>query len=134
MRVWRVHKRNNKEKEQGINRISKFIAIFKNSQLISTLKGKSHFLARIPKQTKNQIKINQLEEIKEDAYSNVTLIQRDLDSLQLKIKELESNQRDVDNNADKLSKFYELGLIDANGDPINNSMNLENLSNISLFL
>ena len=91
--------------------------------MISTLKGKSHFLARTPKQTKNQIKINQLEEKKEDAYPKVTLIQRDLDSLLLKIKELESNQRDADNNADKLSKLYELGLIYANGDQINNSMN-----------
>ena len=97
------------------------------------MKCKSHFLARTPKQTKNQIKINQLEEKKEDVFSKVTLIQRDLDSLQLKIKELESNQRDADNNADKRSKLYELGLIDANGDPINNNMNKKNLSNISLY-
>ena len=36
---------------------------------------------------------------------------------------MESNQRDADNNADKLSKLYDLGLIDTNGDPINNNMN-----------
>ena len=50
------------------------------------------------------------------------MIQRDLDLLKLKIKEFEFNQREADLNADKLSKLYDLGLIDENGDPINNNM------------
>ena len=36
---------------------------------------------------------------------------------------MEPNQRDADNNGDKVSKLYELGLIDENEDPINNNMN-----------
>ena len=86
------------------------------------MKGKSHFLVRTPKPTKAQVKMNKLEEEKKEAYTKATLIQRDLDSLKLKIKEFEFNQREADMNADKLSKLYDLGLIDENGDPINNSM------------
>ena len=37
-------------------------------------------------------------------------------------KEFEFNQREADMDADKLSKLYDLRLIDENGDPINNSM------------
>ena len=51
------------------------------------------------------------------------MIQRDLHSLKLKIIELEFNQKEADMKADRLSKLYDLGLIDENGDLINNSMN-----------
>ena len=86
------------------------------------MKGKSHFLVWTPKPTKAHVKMNKLEEEKKEAYTKATLIQRDLDSLKLKIKEFEFNQREADMNADKLSKLYDLRLIDENGDPINNSM------------
>ena len=119
-------KRRNKElitnQNLGISARPEFIEIFRNSQSISTMKGKSHFLVRTPKPTKAQVKMNKLEEEKKEAYTKATLMQRDLDSLKLKIKEFEFNQRESDMNADKLSKLYDLGLIDENGDPINNSM------------
>ena len=38
------------------------------------------------------------------------------------MEEYKIKQRDADRNTDKLSKLYELGLIDENGDPINNDM------------
>ena len=38
-----------------------FIKIFKNSESISNSKGKSHFLARMPKTTKDQIKLDSLK-------------------------------------------------------------------------
>ena len=39
-----------------------FLDIFKSSQAISTVKEKSHYLTRIPKNTKDQISINILKE------------------------------------------------------------------------
>ena len=41
-----------------------FIEIFKNSQSISSMKGKSHFLARMPMLSRDQLKVKQLEEEK----------------------------------------------------------------------
>ena len=43
-----------------------FIKIFKASQFISTVKGKSYYLTRLPKPTKDHIKIQKLEEEKKE--------------------------------------------------------------------
>ena len=48
----------------GITTKPEFIKIFKNSQSISSMKGKSHFLTRVPKPTKEQMKIRELKEDK----------------------------------------------------------------------
>ena len=42
----------------------------KNSQSISTMKGKSHFLTRESKKTKDQLKIDNIEEEKEKTFEN----------------------------------------------------------------
>ena len=57
------------------------------------MKGKSHFLTRAPKKTKDQLKIEHIEEEKEEAYSKVETITRDLELLNLKKKEYEMKQR-----------------------------------------
>ena len=49
-------------------------------------------------------------------------MKRDLQLLKLKMEEYALKQRENDINTDKLAKLYELGLIDENGDPINNDM------------
>ena len=106
----------------GIHVKSEFIDIFNNSQSISTMKGKSHFLARAPKKIKDQLKVEKVEEERKEAFSKVEELKRNLESLKFKMEEYKVKQRDADINTDKLSKLYELGLIDENGDPINNDM------------
>ena len=46
----------------GISVQPEFIKIFKKSNYISTVYGKSHFLARMPKSTKDKLRIKGLEE------------------------------------------------------------------------
>ena len=48
----------------GISAKQEFIDIFKRSQAISTMKGKSHFLTRVSKLTKDQQRLKELEKEK----------------------------------------------------------------------
>ena len=104
----------------GVKVNLEFINVFKNSQSISIMKGKPHFLTREPKKTKDQLKIDKIEEEKEKekAHSKIDKMKRDLQLLKLKMEEYALKQREVDINTDKLAKLYKLGLIDENGDPI----------------
>ena len=86
------------------------------------MNGKSHYLARAPKKTKEQLKIIKYEEQKEETNRNTEMILEELQSLKTKIKDFELRQDDADQNSDKLARLYDLGLIDANGDPINSEM------------
>ena len=99
-----------------------FLKIFKNSQSISYSNGKFHFLARMPRPTKDQEKIKQLEEEKVDSYYKATVLKLEIEELKDKMKKLEDEQRDAENNVEKMSKLYELGIIDENGELINNKM------------
>ena len=77
----RIKKRNKELIESqnlGIKVNREFINVFKNSQSISTMKGKSHFLTREPKKTKDQLKIDKIEEEKEKAHSKIDMMKRDL--------------------------------------------------------
>ena len=100
-----------------------FIDIFKRSQAISTMKGKSHFLTRMPKLTKDQQRLKELEEEKNIAESKTKLLKRELDGLRDKITYIESIQGDADENIEKLGKLYKMSIIDENGEPINIDMN-----------
>ena len=42
---------------------------------------------------------------------------------EIKITYIESIQGDADENIEKLGKLYKMGIIDENGEPINNNMN-----------
>ena len=86
------------------------------------MKVKSHFLTRAPKKTKDQLKVEKVEEERKEAFSKVKELKRNLESLKFKMEEYKVKQRDADRNTDKLSKLYELWLIDENSDPINNDM------------
>ena len=99
-----------------------FIKIFKNSESISNSKGKSHFLARMPKPTKDQNKIRQLEEEKKDSYYKEKVFKLEIEELKTKMQKLEDDKKDAENNIEKLSKLYEMGVIDENGEFIDNKM------------
>ena len=86
------------------------------------MNGKSHYLARAPKKTKEQLKIIKYEEQKEETNRNTEMILEELQSLKTKIKDFELRQEDADKNSDKLTWLYDLGFIDANDDPISSNM------------
>ena len=96
----------------GISVQPEFINIFKSSQSISTVNGKFHFLTRLPKPTKDQMRIQKLEEEKKEIIFKAKGTETQLLELKRKLKELEDDQKFADDNAEKLSKLFELGVID----------------------
>ena len=99
----------------GIKAKPEFINIFKYSQSVSTMRGKSHFLVRLPKISKDQKLIKVLEEQKKGGEYHVKLLNKEIDELKQKILDLEESQRNNDDNLEKLTKLYDLGVIDENG-------------------
>ena len=73
-----------KSQNIGVSAKKEFIEIFKNSQSISSVKGKSHFLARVPKPTKDQMKVRQLEEDKINSEYKAKVFKLEIDELKLK--------------------------------------------------
>ena len=123
----KVEKRNKEiisSQNLGIKATSEFVEIFKRSQSISTTNGKSHFIARNPKITKEQHKIITLEEEKKELDSKASILKEELNDLKSKMNDLQHQQEISDSNNDKLSKLYELGIIDENGELIRNDMNI----------
>ena len=106
----------------GISVLPEFQNIFKNSQAVSTVNGKSYFLARFPKVTKNQSKLQKLEEEKKEFESHTSTLTQEINELKLKMEEMQEKLNEFDENQDKLSKLYEMGIIDENAELINNDM------------
>ena len=77
------------------------------------MKGKSHFLKRQPNSSNDQWSIKYLEEKKEIILRSSSL-KEVIEFLKSKIEELERMQREHDENLDKLSNLYTLGIIDEN--------------------
>ena len=112
-----------KSQNLGISVNPEFMSIFKSSNSVSFVKGKSHFLARLPRPSKEQKNIQELEEEKREIIAKAENAENKLEELKLKLEELQNNLRDADDNAAKLAKLYELGIINASGEPIDNDMN-----------
>ena len=106
-----------------INAKEEFISIFKNSQSISSLKGKSQYLVRAPKKTKDQLVIQNLVEENKEVMSKVSKLKKELDILQNKMADYDELQKEADLNAGRLQKLLEIGIIDADANLISNEMN-----------
>ena len=78
-----------KNQNLGIRAKPEIVEIFRRSQVISTMRGKSQFLVRMPKETKEQKLISVLEEEKRlnDIKMNELFIE--LDGLKQKVKEMQ---------------------------------------------
>ena len=105
-----------------VNVKPEFLTLFKTSQAISLFKGKSHFLARQPKKTNDKIKIEEYEEEKLSYDKKVLKLEQEIDRLHGKCQDLIDINEADSINAEKLDKLYQLGLIDENGNPIDNDM------------
>ena len=87
------------------------------------MKGKSHFLVRVQKVRKDQQKIAELIEEKKESGSKVRTLSKEIDALKSKIQLLEDDLINNDDNLEKLSNLFKLGIIDENGHPIINQSN-----------
>ena len=68
------------------------------------------------------MKVRQLEEDKINSEYKAKVFKLEIDELKTKMKKLEDQQKDADENIDKLSKLYDLGIIDENCELISNRM------------
>ena len=98
------------------------LSLFKTSQAVSLIKGKSHFLARQPMKTGDKVKIEEYEEEKINYEKKVMKLEQEIDRLQSKWQDLIDINEEDSINAEKLDKLYQLGLIDEHGDPIDSDM------------
>ena len=69
------------------------------------------------------MRIQKLEEEKKEIIFKAKDTETQLLELKRKLKELEDDQKFADDNAEKLSKLFELGVINDKGEFINNDMN-----------
>ena len=99
-----------------------FLNIFKNSQSVSLQKGKSHFLARLPKKPKYQEQIDQHEEEVKHYEVKMIKLEQEIDRLKATMQDMIDIGHEDSLNTDKLGKLYELGIIDKEGNPINRDM------------
>ena len=86
------------------------------------MSGKSHFLVRIPKQSRDKKQIGELEEEKKETDRKIDDLNNEIDSLRRKIEQFENDQMDHEENLEKLSNLFKLGIIDENGLPINDDI------------
>ena len=100
-----------------------FISIFQNSQSVSIHKGRSHFLTREPKISKDKSLIAKFEEEKQTSNKKIDSLESELRKLYDKISEFEEKQEAAADNAQKLGKLFDLGVINEKGELINNEMN-----------
>ena len=89
------------------------------------MKGILTFFARIPKPSKDQMRVRQFKKEKTNSEYKVKMFKLEVEELKLKMKKLEEQQKDAEENIDKLSKFYDLGIIDKNGELYNEIINLQ---------
>ena len=101
-----------------------FVEIFKSSKSLSLEQRKSYFLARAPKVNKYLSKIDKMEKERNEDDQLQLKLRGKIDSLNSKIKEFEAKQQDYDDYTEKMSRLYELGMIDEDGNPVNNEMKL----------
>ena len=66
--------------------------------------------------------IKALEEEKEGCNSKIIGLLKERDTLREKIQQLEDSQLDNEENVERLSNLYKLGIIDENGNPTNDRM------------
>ena len=85
----------------GISVQPEFMNIFKSSQSISSIKRESHFLACIPKPTKDKIRMQMLEEEKKEVVAKAKDTEAELHELKLKLDDLQHDQHLVNENAEK---------------------------------
>ena len=100
-----------------------FLRIFKSSKAVSTVSGKSHYLTRNPKTIYAQREINELKEERKEFFKKSENFKQEIKFLQDKLEKLENIERDHAENKEKLSKLYEAGIINEEGEYINNDSN-----------
>ena len=98
-----------KSKNLNVRAIPEIVDIIKKSRAVSICKGKSHFLLRSVVKRKSKKKA-ELEEKKEKEQREY------VSELKGKIQQYELENEEAIENREKLSRLYELGVINSDGE------------------
>ena len=101
-----------------------FIDIFRASKAVSLVKGKIHYLARKPKESKQHLLLEKTEEEIKESNRLIKLLKLKISELNSKIKDIEGKFSKNEDYTEKMSKIYDLDIIDESGYPISNDMKL----------
>ena len=101
-----------------------FVDIFRTSKAVSLEKGKSHFLARQPKKNNYLIKLEKMEEESKYDAKLMDTLKLKINRLNKKIENYEIEKQENEDYSEKMNKLYQLGIIDEEGNLINNEMKL----------
>ena len=99
-----------------------FANIFKSSNAISSERGKSYFLTRLPKKSVYQQKYEEIRKEKKELEKQTKDQNYKIQFLNDKILDYEEIEKKHDEYSSKLHKLFELGLISEDGEPIKNEM------------
>lgn len=117
MEKWKTReKKVIKGKNLGIQALPEFVNIFMKSNSVSTSKGKSHFLMRKVKQRAAKGSSEEHKESSKEKSEDVKQLETKLKELQNKISWFEEKEEEAFHNKGQLSKLYELGVIDSDGE------------------
>ena len=98
-----------------------FAKIFKASESISSQRGMSYFLIRLPKKSIYQQKYEKIYEEKKQLKEQAKDQNYKLQFLNDKICDFEEIEKKHDKYSGKLHKLFELGIINKDGEPITRS-------------
>ena len=106
-----------KSKNLNVRAIPEIVDIIKKSRAVSICKGKSHFLLRsvVKRKSKKQAELEEKKEKEQREY--VSELKYKLDEMKGKIQQYELENEEAIENREKLSRLYELGVINSDGDP-----------------
>ena len=99
------------------------LEIFKSSLAVSIVSGKSNFLTRDSKTTKDQIEIKILNEEKKEMERRSEEFKGEIEHLKDKLSHLEDVERENEENLENLEKLYDAGIINEDGNLVTNDMN-----------
>lgn len=98
--------------------------MFKASKAVSLQKSKSYILTQPPKKTKFQQEFDRVEEQKKTADMSIRTLKYKILKLNSKVEELKEKNRVHSDHTEKLSKLFDLGLIDHDGNPVKHDKSL----------
>ena len=87
-------------------------------------KRKSYFLARASQKSLQQLKIEKYQKEKKDDSDLINNLRNKINDLNSKLDEFEKKQQLNEDYTDKMSRLYDLGIIDEDGNPISSEMKI----------
>ena len=112
-------------KNLGIEAKPEFIKIFRESNSVSTSKGKTYFLARRQRRAAEEIEDDKRSDSEHQDKEKISELESKLIDYMDKLKSFEEKEEENSKHKDCLARLYEKGVINSDGEYIENDSNAE---------